>query len=77
MKGGSILASDALEKSKKKRREKADEKLPKATKAVTSAENKAKKILHERGVQARKDEKPRRLFIQQSQALRAFIPSNT
>jgi hypothetical protein len=75
-KGGSILASDALQKIKDKRRNEADDNLRKAKTAITRAENKAKSILHERGVQARKDERARLLFIQQHQALGTHIPDN-
>ena len=72
-KGGSILASTALAKSKKKRRDAAEAVLIKAQKAIVFAENKARKELHERGVQARKDEKARRILIQESQVLGSFI----
>jgi hypothetical protein len=73
-KGGSILASDALDRGKKIRWYEADEKLRKARKAITTEENKAKRKLHEEGVQSRKDEKARRLFIQQVQNSGTFIP---
>jgi hypothetical protein len=49
-KGGFILTSDALDRSKKKRRHKADKKLRKARKAITIEKNKAKRKLHEEGV---------------------------
>ncbi|KAN0074286.1 hypothetical protein V8E54_008223, partial [Elaphomyces granulatus] len=62
-KGGSILARDALQKIKDKRRQEADDKLKRAKKAITVAENKAKNALRDRGVQARKDEKARQAFI--------------
>ena len=75
-KGGSILASTALAKSKKKRRDAAEAVLIKAQKAIVFAENKARKELHERGVQARKDEKARRILIQESQVLGSFIHSD-
>ena len=74
-KGGSIiLASDALDRGKKIRWYEVDEKLRKARKAITTEENKAKRKLHEEGVQSRKDEKARRLFIQQAQNSGTFIP---
>jgi hypothetical protein len=76
-KGGSILASTALKRSKKKRRDAAEAELKKAQKAISITENKAKRELHERGVQARKDEKARRLLIQESQILGSFIHSDT
>ncbi len=47
----------------------------KAQRAITLEENKAKKNLKQRGVQARKAEKARRLFIQQ-QAPGVYIPVN-
>jgi hypothetical protein len=76
-KRGSILASTALAKSKKKRRDAAESVLIKAQKAIVSAENKARKELHERGVQARKDKKARRILIQESQVLGSFIHPDT
>jgi hypothetical protein len=76
-KGGSILASTALNRSKKKRRDAAEAELKKAQKAILTAENKAKRELHEKGVQARKDEKARRLLIQESQVLGSFIHPDT
>jgi hypothetical protein len=51
--------------------------LIKAQKAIVSTENKARKELHKRKVQARKDEKARRILIQESQVLGAFIHSDT
>jgi hypothetical protein len=58
-KGGSLLAADALETIKTKRRNEANDKIKKAKRAVEFAENQAKRQLHIRGVQARKDEKAR------------------
>jgi hypothetical protein len=49
-KGGSILASNTLDRSKKKRWYEADEKLRKARKAIIIEENKAKRKLHKEGV---------------------------
>jgi hypothetical protein len=49
-KRGSILASTALAKSKKKRKDAAESVLIKAQKAIISAENKARKELYKRGV---------------------------
>jgi hypothetical protein len=76
-KRGSILASTALAKSRKKRRDAAEIVLIKAQKAIVSAENKAKKELYKRGVRAQKDEKARRILIQESQVLRSFIYPDT
>jgi hypothetical protein len=75
-KGGSLLASDALQKIKDKRRKEADDILRKAKTAVTRAENKAKNELNARGIQARKDEKARILLIQQHQALSISLPDH-
>jgi hypothetical protein len=49
-KRGSLLAKDALQKIKDKRRKEADESLKKARTAITYVENKAKNDLHMRGV---------------------------
>jgi DDE superfamily endonuclease len=68
-KGGSILARDALQKIKDKRRQEADDKLKRAKKAITVAENKAKNALRDRGVRARKDEKARQAFIKANSGL--------
>jgi DDE superfamily endonuclease len=68
-KGGSILARDALQKIKDKRRQEADDKLKRAKKAITVAENKAKNALRDRGVQARKDEKARLAFLKANSGL--------
>ena len=65
-KEGSILASTALAKSKKKRKNAAETVLIKAQKAIVFAENKTRKKLYKRGVQARKDKKARRILIQES-----------
>ena len=65
-KGGSILASTALAKSRKKRRDAAESVLTKAQKAIICAENKIRKELYKREVQARKDEKARCILIQES-----------
>jgi hypothetical protein len=76
-KEGSILASDALKNSKKNRRIAAELELKKARKALLTIESKEKNKLKARGVQARKDEKTRRLFIQQAQADgNTFIPTD-
>jgi hypothetical protein len=53
---------------KEKRRKEADNRLQKARRAITLAENKAKNELHIRGVQARKDEKARLQYIRQLQS---------
>jgi hypothetical protein len=63
--GGSLLALDALQKIKGKRRQEADDKLRKVNRAITLTENKAKNELHIRGVQARREEKARLQFIKQ------------
>ena len=73
-KGGSLLASDALQKIKDKKRKEADENLKRARTAITRAENKAKNELHAKGVQARKDEKARLQFIQEHHVLGSTIP---
>jgi hypothetical protein len=49
-KRGSILASTALAKSKKKRRDAVESVLIKAQKAIVFVENKARRELYERGV---------------------------
>jgi cellobiose-specific phosphotransferase system component IIA len=64
-KGGSITASDALQRVKDKRRKEADDNVQKAKTAITRTENKARNMLKERGIQARKDERARLLLIQQ------------
>lgn len=48
-KGGSLLAKDAFQKIKDKRRKEADESLKKARTAIPHAENKAKNELHKGG----------------------------
>jgi len=68
-KGGSILASDALEQKKVKARKAAEEKLKKAQKAVTRAENQAKEELRIKGVAARREERERVKAISEHQAL--------
>jgi hypothetical protein len=70
-KGGSILASDAFQKIKDKRRKEADDKLRKAKRAITLVENRAKNELHTRGVIARKEEKARLVYIKERQLLGA------
>src|SRR5271163_2108139 len=72
--GGSILASDALNQKKVKARKAAEEKLKKAQTTVTRAENKAKEELRVKGVAARKAEKDRLKTIQQHQALGIQLP---
>jgi hypothetical protein len=71
---GSILADDAIDKIKKKRKKEIKNNLRRAKTAITRAENKAKNILKERGVQAQKNERARLLFIQH-QALGVHIPN--
>ena len=67
----SILARDALQKIKDKRRQEADDRLKRAKRVITVAENKAKNALRERGVQARKDEKARQVVLKQTRDLLA------
>ena len=73
-KGGSLLASDALQKMATKRQKEANEVLKKATTAFTRTKNKQKKELQAEGVQDRKAENERRQYIQQHQALGSMIP---
>lgn len=61
--GGSILADNTINKIKKKRRKEAKDNLRRAKTAITRAENKAKSMLKEKGVQARKDKQARLQFI--------------
>src|ERR1700722_9960247 len=75
-KGGSILARDALQKIKDKRRQEADDKLKRAKKAITVAENKAKNALRDRGVRARKDEKARQALKANSGLVGIEIPDS-
>jgi hypothetical protein len=58
-----------FKKIKDKRRQEADDKLKRAKKAITVAENKAKNALRDRGVQARKDEKARLAFLKANSGL--------
>jgi hypothetical protein len=74
-KGGSLMASDALQKKAEKRRKEADEVLRKATTAFTRAVNKQKRELRAEGVADRAAEKERRDYIEQHQALGSTIPS--
>jgi hypothetical protein len=73
-KGGSILASDALVKTKEKRRKSAEDLVKKAKRRITTTENKAKEALRVRGVAARREEKARLQFIVDSQVLGIYIP---
>jgi hypothetical protein len=73
-KGGSILASDALVKTKEKKRKAAADLVKRAKRKITITENKAKEALRVQGVAARKEEKARLQFIADSQALGIYIP---
>jgi hypothetical protein len=74
-KEGSILASTALNRSKKKRRDAAEAELKKAQKAILTVENKAKESYMKRVFRHEKDEKSRRLLVQESQVLGCFYSS--
>jgi hypothetical protein len=76
-KGGSLLASEALQKMAEKRRKEADEVLRKANTALTRAQNKQKNELNAEGVLDRTAERERKLYIQQHQALGYEIPPLT
>jgi hypothetical protein len=73
-KGGSLLASDALQKMAQKRRKEADEALQKATRALTLAENRQKNELTAEGVLDRTAKRERKQWIQQHQPLGFTIP---
>src|SRR5438045_2214124 len=73
-KGDSLLTCNALQKIKDKRRQEANNKLWKAKRAITLAENKAKNKLHTRGVQAHREEKAHLAYIKQQQPLGVEIP---
>jgi hypothetical protein len=75
-KGGSLTAYDALERIKTKRRKEADGVLRKAKRAIELAENKTKKALKDRGIQARKDERARLATIKQQHILRIELPAS-
>ena len=64
IRGGSILASDALNQKKVKAKKTAEEKLKKAQTAVTHAENKAKEELRVKRVAAREAKKDHLKIIQ-------------
>jgi hypothetical protein len=73
-KGGSILALDALVKTKERKRKAAADLVKSLWRKITRAENKAKEDLRVLGVAARREEKARLQFIAQHQVLGAFIP---
>jgi hypothetical protein len=73
-KGGSLLASDALQKMIEKRRKEADEVLRKANTALTRAQNKQTEELRQEGVADRSAERERKQYLQQHQALGSTIP---
>ena len=74
-KGGSLLASDALQKIAEKRRKKADEILWKANTTLTCAQNKQTEELRQERVADRSAERERKQYIQQCQVLGCLIPS--
>jgi hypothetical protein len=74
-KGGSMLAIDGLEKLKMLKRKAADNAVTKQKTKIQKYENKAKRLYHEAGVKARKEEKARLKFLSDNQGiLRAYIP---
>ena len=74
-KGGSLLASDALQKIAEKRRKEADEILRKANTTLTRAQNKQTEELRQEGVADRSAERERKQYIQRCQVLGCLIPS--
>jgi hypothetical protein len=74
-KGGSLIASDALQKMAEKRRKEANEVLRKATIALTRAVNKQNSELKQEGIADRAAERERRQYIQQHQVLGSTIPA--
>jgi len=75
-KGGSILGINALAKVKDLKRKATEDAIKKARTKIVQYENKAKRELHERGVQARKEEKARIQFISSHQFLGTQIPDD-
>ena len=75
-KGGSLLGIDGLNKKMKVKREAAEDAVRKAKRRIVQHENKAKSKLHQRGIQARKDEKARLQFISSNRVLGARIPDD-
>jgi hypothetical protein len=73
-KGGSLLASDALQTMAKKRKKEADEALRKANAAYTRARNKQLEELWKEGVADCQKERERKELIQQHQTLGITIP---
>jgi hypothetical protein len=73
-KGGSLLASDALQTIAKTRKKEADEALQKANTAYTRARNKQLEELWKEGVANRRRERERKELIQQHQTLGITIP---
>jgi hypothetical protein len=73
-KGGSLLASDALQTMAKKRKKEADEALRKANTAYTRARNKQLEELWKEGVADCQKERERKELIQQHQTLGITIP---
>jgi hypothetical protein len=62
-KGGSLMASDTLQRMAEKRRKEADEVLRKATTTLTRAVNKQKSELKQEGIADRAAEKERIQYI--------------
>jgi hypothetical protein len=74
-KGGSILASDGLEKLKMLIRKAADDAVTKQKTKIQKYKNKARRLRHEAGVKARREEKARLKFLSNNQGiLGAYIP---
>ena len=71
-KGGSLLASVGLARKKDKEVKVAKEALKKAKTAVTRAENKAKDDLYKLGVIDRREERERKKWVKEQQALQAL-----
>ena len=74
-KGGNMLAIDGLEKKKMLKRKAADAAVTKQKTKIRKYENKAKRLCHEAGVKARREEKERLRFLSNNQGiLGAYIP---
>ena len=68
-KGGNILVIDGLEKKKILKRKAADAAVTKQKTKIRKYENKAKRLCHEAGVKARKEEKERLRFLSNNQGI--------
>ena len=73
-KGGSLLASNALQKMAEKRQKEANKALQKANTALTRAQNKQMEELRQEGVANHSAEREQKQYIQQHQALGSTIP---